>query len=140
MKRAFLFSFHTEPAQAIYLGRKRVEFRRGHVNIAPGDRVLIYETKPVGLVTEQFDVAQVLYASPAAVLDNARDRTEPETIEQARPYLEGARMATAVYIEEGSVVLYPRSKRLRHLGLDRAPQSYRRMPGTPPIRTTVRIA
>ncbi len=59
-----MLSLRPEWAEAIYRREKRVEFRRQRVRVEPGDLVVIYETRPVGLVTGEFVVRGVHYGRP----------------------------------------------------------------------------
>ena len=118
--RSVLFSIHPEHAAAIYTGAKRYEFRRCRVHLHAGDRVLIYETLPVGLVTGEFTVGPIYIGGAASLLAFTRNASGVG----AATYLEGAVVATAIS------VVNPRkwatASSLEAVGAPtRAPQSYR---------------
>jgi predicted transcriptional regulator len=91
------------------------------VAIAPGDRILVYETKPVGLVTGELEVTAVHHGRPEQVLKLERDL---ESRKGARAYIGTARVATAIAVR-GARYAEPRT--LADLGIARAPQSYLRL-------------
>lgn len=82
-------------AQAMFSGVKRFEFRRVRVSVSTGDRVLVYESAPVALVTGEFNVGQVIIGTPAELGTIEQDVTIREAV---RGYLGGAPQGTAIQI------------------------------------------
>lgn len=119
------FSFHSEAAAWVLAGRKRVEFRRVRASVKPGDRVFIYEVQPVGKITGRFTVETVVHGPPAELLELERD---PDARALAAPYLEGAKVATAIVIAQPRKLESAFACHSFHAltGLDRPPQSYGR--------------
>src|SRR4051812_20458631 len=93
---AWVFSFHSGPAADVYEGRKSIEFRRGRAHVKAGDRILVYEVAPTAKITGAFNVAKVHHGTPAEVLALG-DRA---TADVARPYLDGATVATALELRD----------------------------------------
>ena len=65
MTREPILSIHPEFAEAIFAGKKRVEFRRRPVAIPESGRVWIYATKPTAGVLGFIEVKQVVCDGPA---------------------------------------------------------------------------
>lgn len=63
--------------------------------LSRGDRVLIYEPLPVGLITGEFVVGAVLFGSPS---DLVHIEADPWSRSAAKQYLQGASTASAVEI------------------------------------------
>jgi len=95
MKHLVLMSIRPRFAKVIYSGAKQHEFRRTRVNLHKGDRVLIYESAPVSLVTGEFGVGNVSWGSPSELLSHERN-SEART--DAYRYLFGASLATSIKI------------------------------------------
>lgn len=85
----------TRFAEAIYLGHKKYEFRRSLVRITPGSTVLIYEVRPVGMITGQFLVADVFAGEPSEICDLEETAWGREVAHQ---YLAGAKRCSAIKI------------------------------------------
>ena len=83
----FLFSFHSGPAERIWQGLKRQEFRRVRVAIEPGDRIFVYEVAPLAGVTGELTVIAVQHGSPEEILS-----LEPD---------EDSRAGARAYIDRG---------------------------------------
>lgn len=118
-----LMSIKPRFAEAIYAGAKRFEFRRRLPNVLAGTEVLIYETKPIGLVTGNFTIAEKLLLPI--------DELIAETIEfggiseaELREYFCGVKLCGAIRIANASRLLDPRSLNLNWYGLKRPPQSW----------------
>jgi predicted transcriptional regulator len=120
--RRILLSLHHEWAAALYSREKHFEFRRQRMDINPGDVVVIYETRPVKMVTGEFVVRAVHYGSPTQL---KRRETNPGRRRSVGSYLNGARHPTALEIAKPR--RYRRPKTLADLGVSRAPVSYRRL-------------
>ncbi|MBA9068735.1 putative transcriptional regulator [Methylobacterium sp. RAS18] len=69
-----LLSIKPEHAENIFNGTKKYEFRRkifGQKNVTA---VVVYATKPVGLIIGEFEVIEILADSPQQIWDITRDR------------------------------------------------------------------
>jgi len=88
-------SIRSQFAVAIYSGTKRHEFRRVRMSFSRGDRVLIYEPLPVGLITGEFIAGDVLSGSPFDLVNIEVDHWSRSEAEQ---YLRGVGTASAVEI------------------------------------------
>jgi predicted transcriptional regulator len=115
-------SLRPEWAEALYTHEKRYEFRRRRFDADPGDVVVIYETRPVSLVTGQFRIGAVHYGTPAELQRLESDRTRARSV---AAYLKGARQGTALEVSE--VERYPTPRSLAALGIEKPPMSYRRL-------------
>ena len=110
----------SEYAEAIYTGAKRHEFRRVRASFVSGDRVLVYEPLPTGLVTGEFVVGTVHQGLPS---DITCLETDPWSRIAAEHYLRGAHIATAIEVTaatkwEAGIKLHDVSPGIR------PPQSY----------------
>lgn len=65
------------------------------MSFSSGDRVLIYEPLPVGLITGEFVAGAVLFGSPSDLIHLEAD---PWSRSAAEQYLRGTRVASAVEI------------------------------------------
>jgi predicted transcriptional regulator len=118
-----MLSLRPEWAEAIYRREKHVEFRRQRVRVEPGDLVVIYETRPVGLVTGEFVVRGVHYGPPRDIKKLESDLQRARSVAM---YLRGARVATA--LEIGRPRRYGRRQALAKYKVSKAPMSYVRLP------------
>lgn len=118
-----LMSLHPEWADAIYRREKRFEFRRRRLNVNPGDVVVIYETRPVGLVTGEF-VIRVVHHGP--IRDIKKLETDPKRKRDLAAYLRGAGEATALEICKPR--RYRPRQSLARFKVGTAPMSYVRLP------------
>jgi predicted transcriptional regulator len=113
-----ILSLRPSFASLIYSGSKAFEFRRVRMAATVGDRVLIYESAPVGRVTGEFVVGDIVYGPPGEILKMAGSRAGAG----AAGYLQGCDCATALLVT--CAVEWSEPRDLRELGLARAPQSY----------------
>jgi predicted transcriptional regulator len=118
--RVALLSFTPFFAGALLAGRKRLEFRRGPVQIDAGDLLVVYETAPVGLITGVALVGTALSGTGAQL---AELECSEELAGPTAAYLAGAPRAVALGIAGYERLDPPLS--LADLGLDRPPRSYR---------------
>jgi len=120
---ALLLSIRPNFASAIYARLKRAEFRRIRPRCACPIRALIYETRPVGLVTGSVTITEIVDAPPSrlAAIVGAQDAM----LQDYQAYLSGASQPCALILSE--VVRFAASVPLvRVLGEHaRPPQSYR---------------
>ena len=114
-----VFSLKSHHAKRVYCGSKRAEFRRATVRAAPGDLALVYETRPVGLVTGFFVIEGVVVVSAQSLHQFEDDDLERRCIER---YLNGAKRPVALLI--GQPRRFRRPFDLHRLGIERPPQSY----------------
>ncbi len=121
--RTILMSIHSRFTEAIYDGTKLHEFRRVRTSFSSGDRVLIYEPLPTGLITGEFIVGIVLSGSPA---DLIRMEADPWSRSAAEKYLQGACVASAVEI-------------LQAVKWDKGTEINEMLPGTRPPQSYVFI-
>ena len=118
--RTILMSICSRFTEAIYGGAKLHEFRRVRMSFSSGDRVLIYEPLPVGLITGEFIAGAVLSGSPS---DLIRLEADPWSRGAAEQYLRGARIASAVEIRQA--VKWDKGIEIKEmLPGTRPPQSY----------------
>ena len=122
-RRRILLSLRPEWAAAIYAIEKRYEFRRRRINLDLGDVVIIYETRPVSLVTGEFTVRSIEWGSARRLVTLERDRARRSSL---RAYLRGAAVGTAIGI--GKARRYRQPLTLADLDVQRAPMSYLRLP------------
>jgi predicted transcriptional regulator len=118
--RSLVMSIRPPFALAAYRGAKLFEYRRVRVNARPGDRVLVYESRPTSKVTGEFRVGRVIVA-PSAVL--AELEPDPQLRDLVRQYLQGASTGTALEISNPTRWHEPLSVD-RVLGTTRSPVSY----------------
>jgi predicted transcriptional regulator len=116
--REALFSLWPFYAEALWRGEKRYEFRRTRLSLQPGDRVLVYETRPVSAVTGEFLVGGVFY-EPVA---NLRQITVSGGGPGLDEYLAGVSCASALRVV--SPIKYPRPRALSEFGVAHPPLSY----------------
>jgi predicted transcriptional regulator len=104
---AWVLSLRTHHARRIYAGLKHWEFRRVRASIPVGATVYIYESGRVGRVTGSFVVGETVTDTPIEVLG-----LEPDVQSRmdAREYLDGASVATALKVTD--VCPYPRPRSL----------------------------
>src|SRR5882762_2282035 len=69
-----LLSIRPEFAELILRGEKAYEFRRVLFRNPSVRSALIYATRPIGKVIGQFDIAQVISGSPAAIWKQTKHR------------------------------------------------------------------
>jgi predicted transcriptional regulator len=121
MRRALLLSLKSKFAEAIYDGRKRIEFRRAAPRCKLPIEAFIYETLPKGLVTGLVTVSEIIQA-PAAQLLTLVSADDP-LLTDYRRYLADARRPCALVLRNA----------VRHESIDlrslagapaRPPQSY----------------
>jgi predicted transcriptional regulator len=72
-ERVALLSIKPEYAEAIFTGRKTVEFRRSRL-AADIKVVLVYATQPVGRILGWFEVADVIESTPIRLWEDYADR------------------------------------------------------------------
>lgn len=114
-----VLSLRTEYLRRILAGTKTHEFRRRRVALRAGDRVLIYEVSPVGMITAGFSVADVLHGPPEELLRLEADGAAREFL---RGYLSGCLTGTAIAVRDPQRL--PQALPLAAAGLTHAPQSY----------------
>ena len=120
--RTWLLAIRPGFAAALYDGSKRFEYRRRRVQIAPGDRILVYESAPVSAVTGEFHVGRVHSGAPESIV--TQSGVELHRLEAL--YLEGA--ATASMIEATNPIRWELFEDVRAYGLAKPPVSYARVP------------
>lgn len=120
--RVALLSIKPEYAEAIFDGRKTIEFRRSRF-AADVDTVIVYATQPVGRIIGWFEVADVVESTPTKLWRNYSHRGAID-----RPaylaYFSDADRAFAIVIRHATRLPAPAS--LTTIGPDvRPPQSFR---------------
>jgi predicted transcriptional regulator len=116
--REALFSLWPFYAEALWCGEKRYEFRRTRVSLQPGDRVLVYETRPISAVTGEFLVGGVFYEK----VPNLRKITARGGGPGLDEYLTNVKWASALRIVDP--IKYPSPRPLAAFGLRHPPLSY----------------
>jgi predicted transcriptional regulator len=124
-ERVALLSIKAKYAEAIFVGRKTVEFRRSR--LAPDIEVaIVYATQPVGRIVGWFRVAGIAESTP----DGLWRRFRGDGAVRRRDYFayfEGADRAYAIEIAAPTVVNEPLPLDALIPGL-RAPQSFQYLP------------
>ena len=117
-RRTAVFSLWKAYADAIWSGEKRYEFRRRRMSVAPGDRVLVYETAPASAVVGEFIAGALVWGTPAQVRAAVGAAGGPGLDE----YFAGAEMVSGVRVV--APLRYARPRPLSDFGLVRPPLSY----------------
>lgn len=121
VSRVALLSIKPVYAEAIFAGRKKVEFRRSR--IAPDvERALVYATQPVGSVIGWFRIAGIAESTPDGLWRRFR-RDGAIRRGDYFDYFDGAARAYAIEIADPTEVAEPLLLDSLLAGL-RAPQSY----------------
>lgn len=96
----WLLSLHPRHWEAIAKGSKCYELRRQLPNAtAAGDRVIVYVTRPVGLVCGAFTIGEVVESDTAIGLwAKVADGVPTASMQQALDYYEGARRFRAIRV------------------------------------------
>lgn len=115
-----LFSLKPVFAEAILRGEKRFEFRTKKCS-RPLEKMLIYATKPKGLVVGEARIAEILTAEPAKLWQMAEEYAGISR-ESFLTYFKGHRKGYAYRLILPRPFDPPLS--LAQLGLRKAPQSY----------------
>lgn len=126
-----LMSMQARFADAILAGTKTIEFRKRRL-AADVRIVLIYATRPVGLVLGWFIVDSQLIDSPESLWKDYGD-TGGLSYEEFCEYFAGQNRAVGIKIAAASRLSEPRS--LEHYGLTRAPRSFRYLSRPPGFGT-----
>jgi predicted transcriptional regulator len=114
-----ILSIKPEYALKIFTGEKQVEYRRKPIRNAK--RVIVYVTKPVGQVLGEFEIADLICATPEELWK--RTAQVGGVDEQAYfEYFKGSTQAYALMIK--NVQRYPVGRELKDYGLKRAPQFF----------------
>jgi len=116
--REALFSLWPIYAEALWRGEKRYEFRRTHVSLQSGDRVLVYETRPISAITGEFLVGGVFYEA----VPNLRKITGAGGGPGLDEYLAAVEWASAIRVV--APIKYPNPRPLSEFGLAHPPLSY----------------
>lgn len=130
MGRDLLISIHPEHLDAMRAGEKTVELRRVRPSIAPGSRVVFYETAPVAAVVAMAVVAEVFQTSPARLWRVVGDRSAC-TRREFFEYFGGRDIGYAIAFDSLRTLAKPvtRARLQRRLGSFHPPQSYRYLDG-----------
>ncbi|MEX2374891.1 MAG: ASCH domain-containing protein [Dehalococcoidia bacterium] len=120
--RTALISLHPEWADAIFQGRKTVEFRR-NVPARPVSHIVVYVTKPVGHVAGYFTIRAIHEDTPSRLWDRFGDRGCIGR-HQFRRYYRSASIGYAIEIAEAVSLEKPIDLRDIDTGLS-APQNFR---------------
>ena len=123
--RTALISLHPEWADAIFQGRKTVEFRR-NVPVRPVSHIVVYVTKPVGHVAGHFTVRAIHEDTPSRLWDRFGDRGCISR-HRFRRYYRSASVGFAIEIGEAVPLETPINLRDIDGGLS-APQNFRYLP------------
>ena len=117
--RTAVISIHPYHANRIYSGKKRIEFRRRASGLKVFDRLLIYETRPVSLITGE----AIIEAIHVETFDDLC-MMEPDFFERncVARYLNGSRSPVGLGL--AGVLKYKVPIKLSGIGLKRTPQSY----------------
>lgn len=119
-QRIVLMAIRPIFAEAIYATRKLFEYRRVFVQVDTGDRILVYESQPISLITGEFSVGSVHRGVPETF---CRFEKEDEIQKRVNDYLSGARKACALQVVNPIKWLKPENVEDFCPAL-KAPQSY----------------
>jgi len=113
--RTAVISIHPYHANRIYSGKKRIEFRRRASGLKVFDRLLIYETRPVSLITGE----AIIEAIHVETFDDLC-MMEPDFFERncVARYLNGSRSPVGLGL--AGVLKYKVPIKLSGIGLKRA--------------------
>jgi predicted transcriptional regulator len=117
---AILLPIKPRYASLIYGGQKLWEFRR-----RPASRVgklVLYTTKPVGLVEGEADVLETVESTTRGLWDLVKDDSPGVSPEEYKRYFDGVRIAHAYRL--GKARRYNQGRELAYYGLKRPPQSF----------------
>lgn len=119
--RVALLSIKPEYAEAIFAGRKTVEFRRSR--LAPDvDLAIVYATQPTGRIIGWFRITGITESTPDGLWRRFR-RNSGIRRGDYFSYFEGAARAYAIEIADATAVVEPIELDSLSAGL-RAPQSF----------------
>jgi predicted transcriptional regulator len=120
--RVALLSIKPQYAEAIFAGRKTIEFRRSRL-AADVEAVIVYATQPVGRIIGWFEVAEIVESTPTElwrVYSHRGGIDRPTYL----AYFSEADRAFGIIIRRATRL--PAPARLSEIGLDiRPPQSFR---------------
>lgn len=126
-ERVALLSIKPEYAEAIFAGRKTVEFRRSR--LAPDvDLAIVYATQPVGCIIGWFRIKRITESTPDGLWRRFR-RDGAIRRRDYFAYFEGAERAYAIEITSATAVDEPLLLDSLSAGL-RAPQSFQYLAAT----------
>lgn len=126
MPTSVLLSIRPHYADAILSGCKKFEFRRQLFKNRMVDRILIYATKPVGMVVGEFLVDGIIEADPEELWSLTRSHAGVgrETFDE---YFADCSVAYAIKV--GVVTRYAVPRNLQQtLNVQHPPQSFRYIP------------
>ena len=115
-----LLSIKPEYANKIMSGEKKFEYRKA----APQkkvDTILIYSTKPQGIILGEVHVLNIISGSPTFIWQKTKSYAGI-TREKYRQYFKGCKIAFAYCLD--TPVLFNPSKSLSEFGIHYSPQSY----------------
>lgn len=115
-----LMSIHPEFAAKIISGKKRFEFRK----VTPKrivKTIVLYETKPIGLVTAEAEVSGMCYGTPDMVWEHVKNYAGI-TEEEFRNYYAGCDNVVAYRL--GDIHLFDIPLTLEDYNLKYPPQSF----------------
>jgi predicted transcriptional regulator len=139
VERVAILSIKPEYAEAIFVGRKKVEFRRSR--LAPDiELAIVYATQPIGRIIGWFRVAGIAESTPDGLWRRFRHHGAIRRRDYFR-YFAGADRAYAIEIADPTAVNEPLLLNCLSPGL-RAPQSFQYLPAplAAPIITSHRRA
>jgi predicted transcriptional regulator len=127
-RQVVLMSIHPKYAQAIFDGRKKVEFRKSRLACSVR-HVLVYVTAPVKHVIGFFSIGNVVEGAPSALWKKFRQVSGVKAREYRSYYL-GTRKGYAISVKNPTLLGTPIP--LHKIGHSlRAPQSYCYCPDQP---------
>lgn len=126
-----LLSIRPEYAERIFNGSKSFEFRRRPYADSSVKTVVVYATKPVGMIVGEFDVETILQETPSALWELTETRSGI-TRDFFDSYFEGRDVAYALKISDARLYDIPIEPR-DVLGNFTPPQSYMYVPDGDPL-------
>lgn len=118
-----LLSIKPEYAQRIFDGEKKYEYRKRLFKRNDIKSIIVYVTKPVGMVMGEFEIAEILEDSPMAIWEKTKEYSGI-TKKDYMEYFEGNERGFAISIKNTTV--YQKPLELRELNpiIKSAPQSF----------------
>lgn len=125
-----LLSIKPEYAGRIYARQKRYEYRKAlpkRLEILGENRILLYETAPVKLVTGWFRIASISSGTPKAIWDGTNEFAGISGYKYFL-YYKDSQAAFAFKVDEENIHRFDTPIPIESLGLKRPPQSYAYIP------------
>ena len=115
-----LLSIKPEYVEKIFSGEKKYEYRT-HIPSKPVNSIVIYSTKPVGLIIGEVEVINIISESPSTLWETTKTESGISRVKY-RKYFKDRKKAYAFKL--GQVNRFGCGVYLENYGVKRAPQSF----------------